>query len=311
MSQLERRQTRQVSTWARSGEQAIRLWNRLTGSGRAYSFRRRRVIAFVAVAMATTLMMWMVSVADASLLHRGVMTGWTLMACLVMLIAIGVRRRIPILPLGKMSTWTQVHLYTGAFTIGVFLMHTPSIFRGQIIANGYFEGSLSLLFWAVSASGVYGLIASRRLPVRLTNVGEQIRFDQIQWRREQICDRATDEIASLETPAAVRVLGEFHEQYLSRYFRYPPTLLYLLIPTSVRRRRTMAGLVELTRYLDEEGKTACGNLAALVRHRDDLDYQYALQLRLRLWVVGHATASIALIVMAIIHGILALRFVES
>ena len=311
MNQHERRQTRQPSAWARTGENLSLLWNRLIGSGRTFSFRRRRVIAIFAVTMATALMMWLVSVADTSLLHRGVMTGWTLMACLVMLVTIGVRRRIPILPLGKMSTWTQVHLYTGAFTIGVFLMHTPSIFRGQFIANGYFEGTLSLLFWTVSASGVYGLIASRRLPVRLTNVGEQIRFDQIQWRREQICERATEEIQSLETPAAIRVLGEFHEKYLSRYFRYPPSLLYVLVPTSVRRRRTLAGLVELTRYLDEEGKNACGNLAALVRHRDDLDYQYALQLRLRLWVVGHATASIALIVMAIIHGILALRFTES
>lgn len=311
MSQLERRQTRQPSVWAKSSEKLTHLWNRLTGSGRAYSFRRRRVMAIFAVAIATAVMMWLVSVADTSLLHRGVMTGWTLMACLIMLVAIGVRRRIPILPLGKMSTWTQVHLYTGAFTIGVFLMHTPSIFRGQFIADGYFEGTLSFLFWMVSASGIYGLIASRRLPVRLTNVGEQIRFDQIQWRREQICERAGEEVASLETPASVRVLGEFHEQYLSRYFQYPPSMLYLLVPTSVRRRRTLAGLVELTRYLDDKGKIACGNLAALVRHRDDLDYQYALQLRLRIWVVVHATASIGLIVMAIIHGILALRFIES
>jgi hypothetical protein len=266
-------------------------------------------IAVVLAAIAVT--MWFVFVVDASLLHRGVMTGWTLMACLVMLFAIGVRRRIPILPLGKMSTWTQVHLYTGAVSIGVFLLHTPSIFRGQLIANGYFEGSLSILFWLVSGSGVYGLIASRRLPVRLTNVGEQIRFDQIQWRREQIATQATAEIDSLETPAAIRVLGEFHEHYLSRYFHRRPSFFYLLIPTSVRRRRTLAGLVELSRYLDQEGKNACGNLAALVRHRDDLDYQYALQLRLRVWVIAHATASIALIVMAIIHGILALRFIES
>ncbi|TWT87805.1 hypothetical protein [Neorhodopirellula pilleata] len=308
MSTIERRRPASAKKPFQWTEPLQRGLEWMIGAGTSYSFRRRRFVSLISVGLSLTVMSAIVAYVDAMMWHRGVMTGWTLMACLVMLTTIGVRRRVPGLRLGTMSTWTQVHIYTGLFSIGMFLLHTPTIWRGRFIADGYFEGSLSTLFWFVSGSGIYGLIASRRLPVRLSTVGEQIRFDQIQWRRHQIADLATEEISELKSFAAITVLGEFHENYLNRFFQRPPTLAYLVFPNSVRRRRMMAGLLELNRYLDEEGKIASGRLAGLVRHRDDLDYQYALQLRLRMWVWVHATASIALLVMAIIHGILALRF---
>jgi len=308
MSTIERRRAapaKKVFHWV---EPFQRTMEYILASGTPYSFRRRRFVALAGVGLSLATISMVVAYVEAALWHRGVMTGWTLMACVVMLIAIGVRRRIPGLRLGTMSTWTQIHIHTGLFTIGIFLLHTPAIWRGRFLADGYFEGSLSALFWFVSGSGIYGLLASRRIPVRLSTVGEQIRFDQIKWRRQQIANLAVDEINDLKTYAAVNVLGEFHDHYLNQYFLRPPTLAYLLFPNSTRRRRTLAGLLELNRYLDEEGKVASGRLAGLVRHRDDLDYQYALQLRLRTWVWVHATASIALLVMAVIHGILALRF---
>jgi len=311
MSVAERRQTGTPSAKKKLRQTVASLTHAVTGSGRAYSFRRRRVVAALIVVVALVVAASTASWMHNALLHRGVMTGWMLMACLVMLIAIGVRRRIPVLPLGTMSTWTQVHLYTGLFAVGVFVLHVPAILNGQLIASGYLEGSLSVLFLIVSGSGVYGLIASRRLPWRMTHVGEQVRMDQIPWYREQIALAVDREIDALQHPAAIAVIGEFHRRYLSRYFDRRPTWVYLLAPSSLHRRRTLAGLVELNRYLEDEGVRTCNRISALVRRRDDLDYQYALQWRLRVWVMVHASFSILLVVMAVIHGILAMRFVES
>lgn len=283
----------------------------LERASRAPTFRQRRIVATAAVLASLILVAALVWVMHVALLNTSIMTGWILMSCLVLLMLIGIRRRIPVLPLGAMSVWTQVHLYTGAFSIGVFLLHVPAMLRGNLLVTGYLEGVLSGLFWLVTGSGVYGLIASRRLPLRLTNVGEQVRFDEIPWYRAHLAAAVSHEIQTLEESTSRAVIGEFERQYLNRYLQGRPSLLYLIAPSSVRRRRTLAGLMELTRYLDEEGVRACGRLAALVRRRDDLDYQYALQLRLRVWVMLHSTASVALLVMAVIHGILALRFVES
>ncbi|WP_404308948.1 hypothetical protein [Neorhodopirellula lusitana] len=310
-SVVDRRQNTPAKKASALSNLATHWRQRITGGGRRYSFRRRRLVASVCVLLALTATSAIATQIDTALLHRGVMTGWTLMGCLVLLMLIGVRRRIPILPLGTMSTWTQVHIYTGLFALGMFLLHVPALLSGRLIPSGYFEATLAILFWAVSGSGIYGLIASRRLPIQLTNVGEQIRFDQIAWRRQQIAESAQAELETLTSPASIRVLGEFDALYLKRYLTRSPSWWYMLMPTSSRRRRMMAGLQELNRYLDDEGQSTTGKLSGLVRMRDDLDYQYALQFRLRAWVIGHATASVALIVMALAHGLLAMRFVES
>ena len=72
----------------------------------------------------------------------------------------------------------------------------------------------------------------------------------------------------------------------------------------------LTGLKELDRYLETEGRTAAGMLAALVRRRDDLDYQFALQLRLRVWLVVHGVFSIVLLAAAIVHAVVAWRFIS-
>jgi len=106
----------------------------------------------------------------------------------------------------------------------------------------------------------------------------------------------------------MRVLGSFYRNYLNPFFSSRPSLAYVLMPSGVRRRRLLSGLKELDRYLESDGRNTAGRFAALVRSRDDLDYQYALQLRLRLWLVIHCVFSVALIVGGIVHAVIAWRF---
>jgi hypothetical protein len=215
----------------------------------------------------------------------------------------GVRRRIPILPLGSTSTWTQIHIYTGLFAAGVYWMHVPSL-----IGDGVFEWVLSLVFLLVTSSGFYGLYASRTLPKRLTAVEGQHRFDRVEWHRSQIASHARGLLNELSDQAGMPVLGNYYGKHLNPFFSSRPSLAYVLIPTGGRRRRLLNGLKDLDRYLETEGRGTSGRFAALIRRRDDLDYQFALQLRLRLWVVVHSVFSLALIVGGIIHAVMVFRF---
>jgi len=294
----------------------------LAGWRGPWSFRRRRCVSLFSVVLAWSILQWLVTWAEASLLRPSVLTGWTLMGCLALLMTVAVRRRLPILPLGSVSTWTQVHIYTGLFATGAFLLHTPHLWAavgaawtsggtGVVASTGWLEGVLAMLFLAVSGSGFYGWVACRRLPPRLSAVDGEVRFDQIGWHRQQVADAAAERIGSLHGQAAVAVLGDFYAKQMKAYFRTRPSWWYLAYPRSTRRRRLLTGLTQLDRYLEAEGRGVSGQLAGLVRRRDDLDYQYALQWRLRVWVVLHAAMSLALIVLAVLHGILATRFVQS
>ena len=210
---------------------------------------------------------------------------------------------MPVLPLGSAATWTQIHIYTGIFATGAFVMHVPNI-----VAGGVFEFALSMLFWVVAVSGFYGVYISRTLPKRLTAIEGERRFDRVSWHRRQIAETAKRLVNETADTSANAVLSQFYQEYLAPFFGQRPSLAYVLIPTGRRRRQILGDLTELNRYLEGSSRETTGRIAALVRRRDDLDYQYALQMRLRMWLIVHAAFSVMLTAGAIIHGILALRF---
>ena len=268
------------------------------------SFRQRRIRSLGITLPVIGLVAGIAWGIESSLGRANTFTGTMLLACLFVLILIGVRRRIPALPLGTASTWLQVHLYTGIFASAIYFLHVP-----HLIADGWIEGTLSIVFLVVTASGFYGIYASRTLPKRLTNVPGESRFDQLSWHRDQVETRANELLESVGNPSSNRVLQSFYQRYLDPYFGTRPRIHDLVIPNGIRRRQLLSGLKELDRYLEEEGRLISGKLSALVRKRDDLDYQFALQLRLRSWVMFHSFLSVLLVILAIIHAILALSFV--
>lgn len=268
------------------------------------SLRRRRVVA-LAVTGCVIVLFWFLANRQSSRLGMpAFFTGFTLMAGLVILVLLGVRRRLSFLPLGSVSTWTQIHLYVGLFTTAIYVMHAPAI-----IAGGVLEGFLSLVFLMVTASGFYGLYASRTIPKKLTAVETQHRFDRVDWGRSQIAALAEETYGELTEPSAREVLQGFYQKALSPFFVSRPTLAYVIAPSGHRRRRLLGDLKDLDRYLESDGRRVAGKLAALVRRRDDLDYQFALQLRLRCWVVFHSILSLVLLVVALVHMLIVLRFV--
>ncbi|TWU22883.1 hypothetical protein Pla52o_24150 [Novipirellula galeiformis] len=266
-------------------------------------FRTRRWIGITVTLIAAAIVMIVNQWQHNRLGHASHFTGFTLLATLCLLILLGVRRRLPVLPLGNVSTWTQIHLYTGLFATVVYVAHVPAL-----IAGGQFECTLSLMFLIVTASGFYGLYASRTLPRRLSAVNGEYRYDQIPWHRNEIAKAANRLLDGTSNEPAMTALKTFYRKYLTPFFDSSPTLAYVVAPTGHRRRRLLSELKELDRYLESQSRSTAGQFAALVRRRDDLDYQYALQLRLRLWVILHSIFSLLLFAGAIIHAAVALRF---
>ena len=267
------------------------------------SLKNRRLIASLLTACAIAFALWLVKRETDRLGNPAYVSGFTLLACIALLMLLGVRRRLPFWPLGQMRIWTQVHLYTGIFALAVYVAHVP-----VILADGIFESTLSVLFLGVSASGGYGVFASRTLPKRLTAVEGQHRFDRVRWVRQEIARSAKTVYDEVNGKAAKDVISVFYETVLGPFFVTGPSVLYVIAPGIHRRRRLLGDLKELDRYLEDDGRQAAGKLAALVRRRDDLDYQFALQLRLRCWVVVHSVLSILLFAASIVHAAIALRF---
>ncbi|MEO1525051.1 MAG: hypothetical protein AAFX06_06425 [Planctomycetota bacterium] len=266
-------------------------------------FTTRRMIG-ASITLLAIAVCWVIAQWESARLGRpAIATGVTALIGLFGLVLLGVRRRIPFWPLGNASIWTQVHIYVGFFTTAIYFIHVP-----RIIGDGIFECFLSLLFLSVSVSGFYGLFISRTLPKKLAAIEGQHRFDRMVWHRDEIAKTASGVVEKLTDSATSRVLGTFYGKVLQPFFSSRPSLAYVIAPNGNRRRQLLGDLKELDRYLESDGRTAAGKFAALVRRRDDLDYQFALQLRLRTWLVFHGLLSIVLIIVAVVHAVLAFRF---
>lgn len=272
----------------------------------SWSLRQRRITSLFATTV--SLMIWLAGAqwVQIKLGHTAIYSGATLLGCLFGLSLIGARKRLIILPLWSVSAWVQVHIYTGLFACVAFAVHVPTI-----VANGWFEGPLSWLFLIVAASGFYGVFISRTAPKRLTAVSIQPRFDRISWHRDQLAIAAEEAVSELQDLVDGRVVTAHYQQYLRPYFQSSLSRAYLLYPTGARRRDFLAALGELDRYLEGSALSVSKRLAALIRHRDDLDYQHAIQLRLRTWVMIHGGMSSVLIVWSLVHAYMALAMLGS
>ncbi len=259
--------------------------------------RRRRVIACIATLLAIELFWCCNQIIVSRLGNASLFSGSVLLACLFMLVAIGVRRRLMMLPLWSVSTWLQIHLYTGVFACAVFVVHAP-----RIIANGWFEGILSWLFIGVSASGIYGIFASRTIPKRLTAVPTQPRYDRIDWYRDQYRRAASDVHDSLSRNFGGDVLADFYSRELQPFFESGLPLSFRIQPNPRRRRALLAELGDLKRYLSGDVLEAANRFSAMIRHRDELDYHHGLQWKLRSWVIVHAAISLVLVAWSVIHA---------
>ena len=117
-----------------------------------------------------------------------------------------------------------------------------------------------------------------------------------------IADHARKLLEELSVHVRHTVLGSFYTQHLNPFFNSRPSLAYVLVPTGGRRRRLLSDLKDLERYLESEGRGTAGRLLRWCGARDDLDYQFAYQLRLRLWVAFHSILTLALVTGGLVHS---------
>ena len=261
-------------------------------------FRTRRLVGMMATLFCLAVVLLIARWQAVGSSSRAFFTGITLLVTLWSLVLMGLRRRIPVLPLGRMSRWTQFHVYAGLFALPVYAMHVPALW-----GSGVWDGALSGLFWFAAISGLYGIYVSRALPKRLSQVEREERFERLSWHRQQIAETASELVAGYQ-PLAAGPLVQFYHRKLSPYFNSRPSLAFVMVPNATRGRRLLDGLQAFDAGQAGTVTAVTEHLAALIRRRDDLDYQFAIQLRLRLWLVLHGLLSLALIAAASAHGLM-------
>lgn len=230
------------------------------------------------------------------------LTGWTLLTATAGLYLLPARKASTHARLGRVAAWLQFHMYLGTFASLIFLMHIGWPVRG------IFESLLASCFVIVAVSGIVLAIMNRRTPLKLSAIASDRRIDQIPTIRAAVARQAHAAALQSAEFGEGATLAEHYQQQLLPFFQSQRSWLYRLFPNGIQRRKLLRELDDLERYLAEQGNNSRRALASLVIAKDDLDYQYALQTRLRWLYALHVSLTWSLVLMVAVHVVLVYRF---
>jgi hypothetical protein len=264
---------------------------------------RRRIRNTALLMLVLSTIWWSVRTQEQSLGSSAFSTGYILLGAILFLALYNVRKKLPSLPLGSSTGWLQLHLYVGMGTVAVFVMHA-----GAGVPTGILDSTLAAIYVLTVASGVIGLYLTRTIPSQLARVGEEFVYERIPIYRRKVRHQAREVVLESISASGATTLADFYASRLYDFFGRSRGLMYFLRPTTTTRRALMREMQDLRRYLAEQEQAACEKLFSLVRRKDDLDFHEARQRILKLWLFFHIGLTYALVLLALVHGLLAHAF---
>jgi len=262
--------------------------------------RRQRFLISIVIAGVAW---WFFGIYQLALKNSQWLSGWILVALIVLLILYNLRKKISFLPMASNTVWLQIHLYAGAITFFVFLLHID--WRWP---NGFIEILLALLFVFTCLSGVIGIWMSRRFAKQLTHKGEQLLFERIpafseslRLSAEQLVEKSIDETEST-------TLADYYVRKLAEYFHQPNYSLEHIFKSNRRFIKLNSELHAQQRYMNSQEQDFAGQMAELLVQKNYLDQQYGLQKSLKSWLFAHIPLSYSLLLLLLAHIVLVYGF---
>ncbi len=267
------------------------------------TFARRRLRNLTLVLIGGLLILISDWIARGALMQTAYISGWAMLALMLLLAAYNLRKKLSVIPLFSSSAWLQVHVYAGVVSVVVFVVHI-----GYVMPNGGLEILLGVLYLGVAASGLVGLVLTRALPPRINSRGENVIFERIGAIRQQLREQA--EVLALESVNAgnVTAISQLYQDRLLRFFAGPQNL-WSHLGQSRRRRQALLGEIDaLRRYVKESDRESLTQIAELVCLKDDLDYRYACQCALKGWLFVHSPLTYGLLLVMGVHIVVVYAF---
>ena len=241
---------------------------------------------------------------------------------------LALRKKFPIWRIGRTKTWMRGHLWLGALSFPLILLHAGFLFG---------HGVTSLMMWlflVVYVSGFFGAYLQHTMPRRiLREVPMETIYDQIGHVREQLVEEADGVVADacgkleveVAVPAAATMVGanalatvmrtgsggsddsaplrEFYLKEMRPFLQSPRSAPALADPV------TAAAMFQKIRPLVSDAlHPAIADLESICEEERQLMRQQRMHGLLHAWLIVHVPLSFALMVLAVVHIVMALRF---
>ena len=231
------------------------------------------------------------------------LSGWLLLAVILFLTFFNLRKKVPFLRMGSAGFWLQLHVYVGLFSGALFFAHI-----GFSWPHGLLNQVIAASFAIVFVTGVLGLWISRSFPKRLTVAGFETPFERIPQVRNKLRAEAEALVLAGVDGQTSPVIAEFYTEKLGLFFTTPCNFRAHLLRSQTPQAAHRSQFDEIQRYARKSERDMLDQLADLVERKHLLDYQYALQYTLRVWLFAHIPLSYSLLILSVAHIIIVYSF---
>lgn len=260
-----------------------------------------RYVLFVVVL--SILAFFAYAICQVSLRSTHFLTGWILLLTILFLTIYNIRKKLPVLPLGPVSTWLRLHISMSWFSIILFPLHTE--FR---IPQGSLDVTLTLIFLTLIISGVLGLLTNKIFPIQLTTQGESILFERIPMLRRQLREKAESLIIRSVSETNSKMVVDYYKTWLRSFFEKPRNFLMHIVFSHRPLRKMMERNEFMDRYANPIESEVLKEIADCIRDKNHLDRQYALQSVLKGWFFAHVAITYSMLIFVALHALLAYSF---
>jgi hypothetical protein len=246
---------------------------------------------------------------------------------------LGARKKVPVWRVGRAQTWMRGHLWLGLVSLPIILFHAGFHMRGALTCV------LMILLFIVIASGIFGAILQAYIPRQMTiEVPMETIYEQIDHVRSQLREEADQlataacgamEGASPPTSASVAVSApgamaasaveigvEVSEEARTQLREFYLRRMRPFLNAPVQHRSSpladapqAAGLFEELRLrMPPELHDTLKDFESICEEERQLTRQAQLHRVLHAWLLVHVPLSYALLALAAVHAVMALRF---
>ncbi len=242
---------------------------------------------------------WYAKTERLALADAAFVTGWTLLGAMVLLGLFNIRKRLSALPLGRAAYWLTLHVVTGFFAIGMFVVHT-----GGVWATGLYEQILAGLFWATALSGVLGWLYQQAMPKRLAHIDYEVIYERVPREIADLRDAAEQAALDGVSESGEPTLGRFYSETMAWFFQRPRFAWSHLLGSGAAEQWVSSRIATMRRLVGPQETEPLERLEAAARRKCSVDAHYALQRSLKLWVAVHVVLTSATLSLAVWHLIL-------
>lgn len=223
-------------------------------------------------------------------------SGYTLFVVIILLGVFNIRKKLAALPLFSATRWVQLHVVGGLLALSLYWLHTHVLWP-----KGAYEQFLTGLFYLVTGSGVGGYLLQRIYPSHLTQSDVEIIFERIPIELVELREEAQNLIFECIEQSKSATLARYYAESLDWFFCKPHFVFNHLLGGLASQHWIQQHCDTVARYLNNQEKEYLDRLKQLAEYKDRIDMHYAVQGLLKVWLLVHVPAAVALVTLSLWH----------